>query len=150
MRRVKTNEEHNKEEVWRWMELGTRPGVTYEIWRHYRSYRRYRSWLGVTTVTAVGGLGTSLGHGEVWIGVPVQCYMECNYYHFEELYTLKYVEITLMVDHIATMLNCENDHCCQEESPWHSYHMCTHPLTPMKSVMHQQKYLSIASYCKGL
>ena len=26
----------------------------------------------------VGGLGTSLGHGEVWIGVPVQCYMECD------------------------------------------------------------------------
>ena len=26
----------------------------------------------------VGGLGTSLGHGEVWIGVPVWCYTECN------------------------------------------------------------------------
>ena len=26
----------------------------------------------------VGGLGTSLGHGEVWIGVPVRCYMEYN------------------------------------------------------------------------
>ena len=24
------------------------------------------------------GLGTCSGHGEVWIGVPVQCYMECN------------------------------------------------------------------------
>ena len=27
---------------------------------------------------AVGGLGTSLGCGEVWIGVPVRCYTECN------------------------------------------------------------------------
>ena len=24
------------------------------------------------------GLGTSSGHREVWIGVPVRCYMECN------------------------------------------------------------------------
>ena len=24
------------------------------------------------------GLGTTLGHGEVWIEVPVRCYMECN------------------------------------------------------------------------
>ena len=24
------------------------------------------------------GLGTSLGHGEVWIGVPVRCYTPCN------------------------------------------------------------------------
>ena len=24
------------------------------------------------------GLGTNLGHGEVRIGVPVWCYMECN------------------------------------------------------------------------
>ena len=31
-------------------------------------------WMGYV----VGDLGTSLGHGEVWIGVPVQCYMECN------------------------------------------------------------------------
>ena len=31
-------------------------------------------WMGYT----VGDLRTSLGHGEVWIGVPVQCYMECN------------------------------------------------------------------------
>ena len=31
-------------------------------------------WMGY----AVGDLRTSLGHGEVWIGVPVQCYMECN------------------------------------------------------------------------
>ena len=27
---------------------------------------------------AGGGLGTSLGHGEVWIEVLVWCYMECN------------------------------------------------------------------------
>ena len=27
---------------------------------------------------AVGDLRKSLGHGEVWIGVPVRCYMECN------------------------------------------------------------------------
>ena len=27
---------------------------------------------------AVGDLGTSLGHGEVWIGVSVWCYTECN------------------------------------------------------------------------
>ena len=26
----------------------------------------------------VEGLGTSLGHGEVWAGVPAQCDMECN------------------------------------------------------------------------
>ena len=26
----------------------------------------------------VGDLRTSSGCGEVWIGVPVQCYMECN------------------------------------------------------------------------
>ena len=26
----------------------------------------------------VGGLRVSLGHGEVWIGVLVWCYMECN------------------------------------------------------------------------
>ena len=51
MRRVKTNEEHNKKEVRRWTELGAWPGVTYEFRRHYQSYRRYRSWLGVTTVT---------------------------------------------------------------------------------------------------
>ena len=31
-------------------------------------------WMGY----AVGDLGTSLDHGEVWIGVPVRCYMECN------------------------------------------------------------------------
>ena len=27
---------------------------------------------------AVGDLRMSLGHGDVWIGVPVRCYMECN------------------------------------------------------------------------
>ena len=27
---------------------------------------------------AVGDLRTSLGHGEVWIRVPVRCYTECN------------------------------------------------------------------------
>ena len=27
---------------------------------------------------AVEGLRTSLGRGDVWIGVLVQCYMECN------------------------------------------------------------------------
>ena len=26
------------------------------------------------------GLGTNSGQGEVWIGVPVQCYTECNIY----------------------------------------------------------------------
>ena len=26
----------------------------------------------------VGDLRTSLGHGDVWIGVPVWCYIECN------------------------------------------------------------------------
>ena len=26
----------------------------------------------------VGDLRMSLGHGDVWIGVPVQCYTECN------------------------------------------------------------------------
>ena len=31
-------------------------------------------WMGYT----VEGLRTSLGHGDMWIGVPVQCYMECN------------------------------------------------------------------------
>ena len=31
-------------------------------------------WMG----HAVGDLRTSLGHGDVWIGVPVRCYMECN------------------------------------------------------------------------
>ena len=31
-------------------------------------------WMGYV----VGGLGTSLGHGEVWIGVLVRCYTECN------------------------------------------------------------------------
>ena len=31
-------------------------------------------WMGYM----VGGLGTIWGHGEVWIGVPVQCYTECN------------------------------------------------------------------------
>ena len=31
-------------------------------------------WMGY----AVGDLRTSLGHGDVWIGVLVQCYMECN------------------------------------------------------------------------
>ena len=31
-------------------------------------------WMGY----AVGDLRTSLGHGEVWIGVLVQCYTECN------------------------------------------------------------------------
>ena len=27
---------------------------------------------------ALGGLRVSLGHREGWIGVPVQCYTECN------------------------------------------------------------------------
>ena len=31
-------------------------------------------WMGY----AVGDLRTSSGYGEVWIGVPVQCYTECN------------------------------------------------------------------------
>ena len=31
-------------------------------------------WMGYV----VGDLRTSSGHGEVWIGVPVQCYTECN------------------------------------------------------------------------
>ena len=31
-------------------------------------------WMGY----AVEDLRVSLGHEEVWIGVPVQCYMECN------------------------------------------------------------------------
>ena len=31
-------------------------------------------WMGY----AVGDLRTSSGHGEVWIGVPMWCYMECN------------------------------------------------------------------------
>ena len=31
-------------------------------------------WMGY----AVGDLGTSLGHGEVWVGVPVRCYTECT------------------------------------------------------------------------
>ena len=31
-------------------------------------------WMG----HVIGDLRVSLGHGEVWIGVPVQCYMECN------------------------------------------------------------------------
>ena len=38
-------------EVQRWMELGARPGVWYEVQGHYHSYRRYRSWFGVTIVT---------------------------------------------------------------------------------------------------
>ena len=31
-------------------------------------------WMGYM----VGDLSTSLGHEDVWIGVPVWCYMECN------------------------------------------------------------------------
>ena len=31
-------------------------------------------WMGY----AIGDLRTSLGYGEVWIGVPVRCYTECN------------------------------------------------------------------------
>ena len=38
-----------------------------------------------TETKLCGGMGyvvedfrTSLGHGDVWIGVPVWCYMECN------------------------------------------------------------------------
>ena len=31
-------------------------------------------WMGYM----VGDLRTSSGHGEVWIGVLVRCYMECN------------------------------------------------------------------------
>ena len=31
-------------------------------------------WMGYIA----GGLGTSSGHGEVWIGVPVWCHTECN------------------------------------------------------------------------
>ena len=31
-------------------------------------------WMGY----AVGDLRTSSGHGDMWIGVPVRCYMECN------------------------------------------------------------------------
>ena len=45
MRRVKMKEEHNKEEVRRWTELRTWPGVIYEVRTHYRS------WLSVTIVT---------------------------------------------------------------------------------------------------
>ena len=33
-------------------------------------------WMGYV----VGDLRRSLGHGEVWIGVPVRCYTECNTY----------------------------------------------------------------------
>ena len=35
---------------------------------------RVCGWMGYV----VGDLRTSSGHGEVWIGVPVQCYTECN------------------------------------------------------------------------
>ena len=31
---------------------------------------------------AVGGLGTSSGHGEVWLGVLVQCYNSINMCYF--------------------------------------------------------------------
>ena len=31
-------------------------------------------WMGY----AVEGLRMSSGHGDIWIGVPVQCYTECN------------------------------------------------------------------------
>ena len=62
MRRVKMKGEHNKEEVQRWMELGTWPGVTCEVWRHYQSYRRYQSWLGVTTVTGAQHISCSQVH----------------------------------------------------------------------------------------
>ena len=34
-------------------------------------------WMGYV----VGDLRTSLGHGDVWIRVPVRCYTECNRYH---------------------------------------------------------------------
>ena len=37
-------------------------------------------WMGY----AVGDLRTSLGPGEVWIGVLVRCYMECNIWSVRE------------------------------------------------------------------
>ena len=50
---------------------------------------------------AVGDLRVSLGHGEVWIRVPVRCYMECNTVDqcslFEDLYTWKYVGSVIVI-----------------------------------------------------
>ena len=39
-----------------------------------KSRTKVCGWMGYT----VGDLRASLGHGEVWIGVPVWCYTECS------------------------------------------------------------------------
>ena len=49
-----------------------------------RTELRHCGWMGYV----VGDLGTSSGHGEVLIGVPVQCYMECNTLPGKSLYLL--------------------------------------------------------------
>ena len=40
----------------------------------FKNRTKVYGWMGYT----VGGLGTSSGHGEVWIRVPMRCYTECN------------------------------------------------------------------------
>ena len=40
----------------------------------YAEFHKVCGWMGY----AVGDLRTSLGHGDMWIGVPVRCYTECN------------------------------------------------------------------------
>ena len=42
--------------------------------RRSKNRTKVSGWMGY----AVGDFKTSLGHGEVWIGVPVRCYTECN------------------------------------------------------------------------
>ena len=52
-------------------------------------------WMGYVA----GDLRTSSGHGEVWIGVPVQCYMECNTLFFPFLYSRLTCFVTLLSQH---------------------------------------------------
>ena len=57
-----------------WERVWNRQGWAGSSTRSSKNRTKVCGWMGYT----VGGLGASLGHGEVWVRVLVQCYMECN------------------------------------------------------------------------
>ena len=57
-----------------WERVWNREGQVGLGTRSSKNRTKVCGWMGY----AVGGLGISLGHGEVWIRVPVWCYTLCN------------------------------------------------------------------------
>ena len=80
-------------------------------------------WRGYT----VGDLRTSSGYGEVWIGVPVQCYTECNTL---SLCFLSTIALFLYIVSLVVWRNVYND--------------SVHPLVKQRK-MYSSKFSSVQS-----